>query len=143
MQHFAHIAEDGLVLGFYIDHIHGDNMPEPLVPITEEQHQFLLLGQEEGKRMFVVGGIPTHKDPLPPTDEQLAAVVRIRRDTMLAKTDGLVARHQDEQLMGDGTTLTAADMKALLQYRQKLRDITAADRFPNVKFPVAPAFVKE
>lgn len=52
--------------GFYIREIHGDNIPADAVEITVEEHQTLLEGQSNGKRIVAdEDGFPTLQDPLP------------------------------------------------------------------------------
>lgn len=113
-----------------------------IVEITDEQHSMLLAGQGAGKRMAVdINNSPVLLDPLPPSREQVATQKRALRDTALGATDWLVARHQDEKLIGNGTTITADQFAALLKYRQALRDISNAEGWPNIELPVAPDFV--
>lgn len=70
-----------------------------------------------------------------PTDEEVAANVRGRRDALIAETDFL--------MMPDYPL--AEDKKAQLEaYRQALRDIPQQEGFPkNVEFPEKPDFLKE
>lgn len=141
-QKYAHTA-DGFVLGFYDDEWHGDSIPSDAIAISDEQHRALLDGQAAGKRMKVnADGAHDLVDPLPPTDDELAASLRSQRDAALTATDGLVARHRDQQEAGAGTALTVAQYKALQAYRQALRDLPVADGFPHVDFPAAPDFVE-
>lgn len=79
-------------------------------------------------------------DPVPPlTPEEvraaLAADLLKERTLLLADSDWLVIRHQDEVLSGVAPTLTAADLAALLKFRQELRDITTASDFPECGLP--------
>ncbi|MGF6152005.1 hypothetical protein [Pseudomonas fluorescens] len=96
MKHFC--AADG---GFYSLTFHGF-IPDGCVEVSDEDYRALLAGQEQGKRI-VAGddGFPVLVDPLPPSDEALAAVERGWRDQRLSETDGVVARHRDE-LEGGG-----------------------------------------
>lgn len=110
--------------------------------ITDEQWQFLLDGQANGKRMAIDASLaPVLLDPLPPTRAELADSKRAQRDTALKATDWLVARHQDEKLIGDGTTLATEQFTVLLKYRQALRDLADAIGWPNVELPAAPDFL--
>lgn len=61
--------------GFYVDEVHGQNMPPDAVPITETEHAALLDGQSDGKLIKAdAGGRPFLADPPPPTlDEARAA----------------------------------------------------------------------
>ncbi|MBB6730067.1 hypothetical protein [Cohnella zeiphila] len=37
MQYYLAFTDDGNIAGFYVDEIHGDNIPAGAVPITDEQ----------------------------------------------------------------------------------------------------------
>jgi hypothetical protein len=82
-------------------------------------------------------------DPVAPTRAELASAKRAERDAALRATDWLVSRHQDEKLIGDGTTLTAEQFAALLKYRQSLRESSELPGWPNVALPAPPAFINE
>ncbi|MET3232057.1 UNVERIFIED_ORG: hypothetical protein ABIC54_004260 [Burkholderia sp. 1263] len=138
-QKFAAYDAQGAITGFY------DSVDSPVpdavtaVEITAELWQELINGQGQGRRLALdTDGMPALFDPLPPTRAQQADMMRARRDGALAATDWLVARHQDEKLIGDGTTLTAEQFTALLRYRQALRDLADATGWPNVELPDAP-----
>lgn len=117
--------------GFYDSVIHGDNMPED---VTEESawsltHQELLEGQSSGKKISSdESGNPILSDQPEPTDEQLAASVRAKRDQLIAETDYLV--------MPDYPIST--DLLAKVKvYRQALRDITIQVGFPyDIDWPI-------
>lgn len=77
--------------------------------------------------------------PPNPTPEEvrgaLAADLLKGRALLLADSDWMVIRHQDELLSGFAPTLTAANLTALLKFRQELRDITTASDFPECSLP--------
>ncbi|KUZ74972.1 phage tail protein [Burkholderia ubonensis] len=114
----------------------------PVVDISNEQWLQLIRAQSAGKRLVVDGdGKPAALDPLPPTRTEIASVKRAQRDSALTATDWLASRHQDEKLIGNGTTLSAAQFSTLIKYRQALRDLSDADGWPYVALPPAPDFV--
>ncbi|CAN7192071.1 phage tail assembly chaperone [Trinickia sp. LjRoot230] len=76
-----------------------------------------------------------------PTPEKVASAQRGARDAVLAATDWIVTRHQDELLIGHGTTLDQGQIDTLLTYRQALRDLPTAEHWPYVDLPVLPDFV--
>lgn len=49
-QHYADTDEDGNIIGFYVDQIHGDNIPEMAIPITFEEWQAYIQGAHLYKR---------------------------------------------------------------------------------------------
>ncbi|CAG9246130.1 Phage tail protein [Burkholderia diffusa] len=132
---------DGDIVAFYdtVDSPAPDGVA--VIEITAEQLDSLMRAQAIGKRFAVKNGVPIAVDPPPPTRAELATLKRAQRDAALMATDWLVARHQDEKLIGDGTTLTTAQFATLVKYRQALRDISDADRWPDVDLPAAPDFV--
>lgn len=117
--------------GFYDPEIVGDAIPKGAVEISDELYRALQDGHSTGKLIEAdKDGNPVLVDRPAPSADQLAAMARDWRDTVLAATDGLVARHRDEVEREGATTLTAARYKALQAYRQGLRDWTKADGFP-------------
>ncbi|WGS40352.1 phage tail assembly chaperone [Burkholderia sp. JSH-S8] len=113
-----------------------------VIDISDEQWLDLINAQSAGKRLVVNGaGEAVALDPLPPTRAEIANVKRAQRDSALGATDWLVARHQDEKLLGNGTTLTADQFSTLLRYRQALRDVSDVSGWPNMTLPVVPPFV--
>jgi hypothetical protein len=138
-QKFAAYDATRAIVAFY-DSVDSP-LPEgqPAQEISVEQWQALLTAQSQGKRLIIDDdGVPVALDPLPPTREQIADSMRAKRDHALKATDWLVARHQDEKLIGNGTTFTAEQLTALLRYRQTLRDISDAAGWPYVSLPIAP-----
>jgi hypothetical protein len=109
----------------------------PTIALTDAHYTALLDGQSLGKRMAIdERGQPVLLDP-----PQAARETRTLRDAAMKATDWLVLRHQDETLIGHGTTLSTEQFAALLTYRQALRDISDAPQWPAVDLPSAPDFV--
>ncbi|KVL86795.1 phage tail assembly chaperone [Burkholderia stagnalis] len=120
--------------------------PAPLgvniVDITDDEWRTLIEGQSHGKRAALDGNMrPVLIDPPAPTRDDVAAAMRSKRDSAMSATDWLVSRHQDEKLIGNGTTLSAAQFSTLIKYRQALRDISDAEGWPHIALPPAPDFV--
>lgn len=77
-----------------------------------------------------------------PPGEDLAALERAWRDSVINPTEWLVGRHRDEQDMQLITTLQASQFAELLQYRQALRDWPQSNDFPNTASrPRSPAWI--
>ncbi|UXU86987.1 phage tail protein [Burkholderia sp. S-53] len=111
-----------------------------VIEITADQWHDLMRAQGIGKRLAVKDGAPIAVDPPPPTRAELASAKRAQRDFALKGTDWLVSRHQDEQLLGDGTTLTADQFAMLLRYRQSLREASDLPGWPIADLPLPPPF---
>jgi hypothetical protein len=128
--------------GFYDPAIH-DSMPADVVEISSALHAELMAGQSEGKVIaWGDDGYPIIIDPPPASDEALAAIERAWRDQQLSETDGVVARHRDEQEGGIVTTLTPAQYTVLQAYRRALRNWPETGEFPLVDHrPIAPLWL--
>lgn len=82
--------------------------------------------------------VKAHINPQP-TTEQLATQARNKRDQLLSDTQWLVQRHRDQIEVAEPTTLTSDQYKALLTYRQALRDVPTQSGFPgNIVWPSYP-----
>ena len=121
--------------GFYDSAIHGDNIPADAVEITVEEHQALLEGQSQGKRIVAdENGYPILQDPPHPTTEQLAATARAERDRLIESVRWRIERHSDELALGSEPT---EPLEPLLQYVQALRDVPQQAGFPgDIDWPV-------
>lgn len=47
--YLMHYDENGFIQGFYLRSIHGNNIPEPYIEISDEKHQFYLDNQGKYK----------------------------------------------------------------------------------------------
>lgn len=71
-----------------------------------------------------------------------ATSARAWRQASLAATEWLVTRHRDEQALGRGTHLRAAQYLQLLEYRQALRDWPGSPSFPAMNSrPAVPQWL--
>lgn len=125
--------------GFYDTGIHSE-IPSDAVEITYDEHAALLDGQSKGKRIVAdADGRPMLADPPPPSEGELAAQVRSERDGKLTATNWLIERHHEQLSAGIATSIADEAYRALLTYRQALRDVPAQAGFPAaVTWPVAP-----
>ncbi|WP_150694811.1 phage tail assembly chaperone [Pseudomonas fluorescens] len=79
-----------------------------------------------------------------PSPLELAAVERVWRDSVLLVTDGLVARHRDEQEEGSETTLVLTQYPELQAYRRALRNWPESGEFPLAEHrPEAPTWLSQ
>ncbi|OJA63819.1 phage tail protein [Burkholderia ubonensis] len=141
-QKFAAFDAQGNITAFY------DSVDSPapsgvnVVDISDDEWRALVNGQSHGKRVMLDANLrPVLLDPPAPTRADVAASMRSKRDSAMDATDWLVSRHQDEKLIGSGTTLTSVQFSTLIKYRQALRDISDADGWPYIELPAAPDFV--
>ncbi|KVV42912.1 phage tail protein [Burkholderia ubonensis] len=143
-QKLAAYSVEGTIVAFY------DTVDSPapqgvsVIGISDEQWRDLINAQSAGKRLFVDSvRKPVAVDPPPPTRAEVADAKRAERDAAIGATDWLVARHQDEKLLGNGTTLSADQFVMLLGYRQSLRECSGMPNWPDVTLPSPPPFVSE
>ena len=100
--------------GFYTREIHGDNIPDDAVEITEAEHAALIEGQSQGKRIVAdESGRPILQDPPPPTPEQIMRRLQARVQLWL-----------DEQARALGyddikSAVTYAEEPAVPQFQQE------------------------
>lgn len=99
---------------------------EELDPVTK-----VVDGEEKTIRVFEIKEIP---EPPAPTEEELAAQIRAKRDSLIAATDYLMASDYPIE----------EDKKAeLVVYRQALRDVPEQEGFPtSVTWPEKPEWLK-
>ncbi|KVE97373.1 phage tail protein [Burkholderia vietnamiensis] len=113
-----------------------------VLDISDDDWRALIDGQARGQRAVLdASKRVVLVDPPAPSREDVAVSMRGKRDSAMNATDWLASRHQDEKLIGNGTTLTSAQFSALIKYRQALRDISGSDGWPYVDLPTAPDFV--
>lgn len=79
--------------GFYLEDIHGDNMPEDVVEVSDEYHAELMDGQRNGNIIAAdEKGFP-RLVPIPePDDETKKAIATKRARQYLNSTDWYVVR---------------------------------------------------
>ena len=79
--------------GFYSTEIHGDNIPADAVEISAAEHQALINGQSEGKRITAdENGFPVLSDPPAPTAAEIQAQINAEHRAYLASTDWYIVR---------------------------------------------------
>lgn len=112
--------------GFYSEDIHGKTIPTDAVEITVKEHAALLSGQVSGKQIVSgADGRPSLVDPAPPTNEELAAMAKIKCDELLSIAALCIAPLQDAVDLNAATDVELASLKAWKQYR------VAVNRVPN------------
>lgn len=122
---YAIFDNNGFPTGFYDDAMHNE-IPIKAVSITDDQYAELVNNQ--GRRKWDGTGVVEYT--YQPTDDELAAEIRSKRDALLAETDYLLM--PDYPISND-------DLAVVKAYRQALRDITSPETFPqSVTWPDKP-----
>ncbi|CAI8892250.1 Phage tail protein [Pseudomonas sp. IT-347P] len=102
------------------------------------------IGAPIGELRQEIAPLPIVDNPVISTEaiieeQEPLAAARTWRQSSLSATEWWVTRHRDEQALGRGTTLKAAQYLELLEYRQALRDWPDSSQFPSVvSRPTAP-----
>lgn len=115
-----------------------------LIELSASLYEQLVNAPSLGKVLAVKNGKPVLVTPPAPSADRLIEAERNWRDYVLVETDPLIARHRDElELDAASTTLSAAQYRELLLYREALRDWPAASQFPSSEQrPAAPAWLE-
>lgn len=112
------------------------------VNITDKEHQRLINGESEGKRIQPdIKGYPVLIDMPAPTLELIAAQARQWRDAEIESVKWLRERHRDEIDSLRPTTLNTDQSGELLDYVQALRDWPKAAGFPTDDRPLRPSWI--
>ena len=121
--------------GFFDSALHS-TIPADAVVVAADEHRRLLAGQASGQVIVPdTDGSPVLADPPGPTDAQLAAQYRVRRDALLAASDW--TQLPDAPLSEEARLVWAT-------YRQALRDVPQQDGFPRtVSMPTPPTSAEE
>jgi len=116
--------------GFYIKGLYTGDMPKDAITVTCEEHANILSWQAKGKVITSnESGKPivVDKPKVEVSNEQLAAQARAKRDSLLRACDWTQV---------PDAPVSQADWAS---YRQKLRDITLQEKFPeDIDWPTSP-----
>tara|TARA_Y100001954_G_scaffold237898_1_gene303244 strand:- start:52475 stop:52903 length:429 start_codon:yes stop_codon:yes gene_type:complete len=131
--------------GFYLEIIHGDNIPVDAVEVTDEHYYALMAGQVSGQSIQAGSdGHPILADPILDF-EALKASRRAERDARIQAVAWRFERHTSELLLIENGVRTESPtdddptMLALHVYVQELRDVPEQAGFPEaVTWPVYP-----
>lgn len=126
--------------GFYSEEIHGGAIPDDAVEVTVEEHAALLSGQASGKLIARgADGRPALVDPLPPTDEEMAAVAKMKCDQLLSIATLRIAPLQDAIDLDEATATEQASLKAWKQYRVAINRVPEQQGYPGtIDWPRQP-----
>lgn len=128
----------------YLPAIHGENIPDDAVEVSDEVFLRVIANPERGK-------VRTHEDAgqpylidVPVVEIDLQAAERMWRDTEIESVKWLRERHGDQLEIGVETTLKDEQFSELLLFVQSLRNWPQSPEFPdNERRTVAPLWVAE
>jgi len=114
--------------GFYLEALHGDQIPGDALALTEAQYAELVSGALEHTMLeYRDGQLPVR---VPMDVSTPAATERAWRNIELSRSQWVIERHRDEEASASKTTLSQERLEQLLAYRQSLRDWPASKAFP-------------
>ena len=125
MIYYATYNENGDYTGFYTKEIHGDNIPEPNIALTEEQWS-----EAQSNRCRVINGVHT---VVPVTQEEEIdkswAILRSTRDFLLKDCDWTIL---------PDSPFSEEKKQEWVVYRQALRDLPQTVDINNIVYPEKP-----
>ncbi|KIK84918.1 MULTISPECIES: phage tail assembly chaperone [unclassified Pseudomonas] len=127
---------------YQITQLFAPSFVESMVPVPEGMQ--IEIGAPVGELREEIAPLPVMESPVVISDvvveeQDALAAARTWRQSSLSATEWWVTRHRDEQELGRGTTLKAAQYLELLEYRQALRDWPETSQFPSaVSRPSVP-----
>lgn len=117
----------------------NSSIPADAIAVERAEWQRLLTAQGEGKSIVVRAGRVEAADPAPATAAEQLALIRARRDRLLASTDMMVSVPD--------YPITAEQREELVAWRQALRDfpdaIAAELPAEQVTWPPRPSWLGE
>lgn len=125
MIYYGHYNQDGFYRGFFTKEIHGENIDEPYIELTEEQWKEALTGE-----YMVLDGV--HSYVAPPENAleiKKYASLRSERNSLLLQSDWT-------QLLD--APLSDSKRKEWADYRQQLRDLPDKVDINNIIYPKKP-----
>ena len=124
---YAHIDNNGQILGWYEDEIHSD-IPEPNVQVSEEVWQNAL----DSSHNTIIGGVTSQVDHR--TDEQKAENIRMFRNELLVREVDPVVTNPLRW-----AELSTEQQQDWTDYRTALLNVPQQVGFPNaITWPIKP-----
>lgn len=131
---------DGVLVTRYDSDIHGKIPTEAIEVVDELFLQTISETDGTWKRDLVTGDITKHPLPMP-TEAELSAAARAKRDSIISGVAWRYERQARELRLGIKTT---DNLAALDTYVQALADITAQNGFPfTINWPVVDFIAKQ
>jgi hypothetical protein len=125
MEYLGHYNTEGTYEGFYVEEIHGKNIPTPVVVLTEEEWQEALTGDYK-----VVEGVHTHSPVVIKINKvEDLPVIKLMRNNLLQSSDWT-------QL--PDVPLTEEKKQEWREYRQELRKMGRIETIQD-EFPIKPS----
>jgi hypothetical protein len=112
---------------WYAKSVHA-SIPDDAIDVTDDEYRVLLDEHSKGRPYAVVGGKVTAVDAPPPTDDELSAILRSKRNELLTIADRVINTAED----------IGRDAGEWRKWRVTLRNLPASDGWPKVALPATP-----
>lgn len=127
-----------LAKGFFwlsADELKGNDIPTDLIPVSEEEHAALFLGQEQGKYINHTPDGPVLVDQPDYSPEELIVQAESKKSRLMQTANDAIAPLQDAVDLGMATEEETAALTEWKKYRVLLMRVDTAD--PD--WPTPPA----
>jgi len=125
MKYLGHYTTEGTYKGFYVEEIHGKNIPTPVLELTEKEWQEALTGEYR-----VIEGIHTYSPVVIKVNKvEDLPVIKLMRNNLLQLSDWT-------QL--PDVPLTEEKKQEWREYRQELRKMGHIETLQD-EFPINPS----
>ena len=119
------------------DELKGNDIPADLIPVSEEEHAALFLGQERGKYINHTPAGPVLIDQPDYTPEELVAQAESKKSRLMQTANAEIAPLQDAVDLGIATTKETAALTEWKKYRVLLNRVDTS-KAPDIDWPVPP-----
>lgn len=116
------------------DELKGKDIPADLIPVSEEDHAALFLGQERGKYINHTPDGPALVDQPDYSPEELIAQAESKKSRLMQTASAEIAPLQDSVDLGIATTKETAALTEWKKYRVLLNRVDTS----NPKWPTPP-----
>lgn len=124
--------------GFYSDDIHGKNIPDDSVEITNEKWLELLNGQAGGKIIAAdKKGYPVLTDPPPLTHNQLVEIAEAEKKSRLDYAIHVTAMWRTELQLGIISDADKTRLTAWVAYHKAVQAVDTGTA-PDIEWPKEP-----
>lgn len=119
------------------DELKGNDIPADLIPVSEEEHDAIFLGQERGKYINHTPDGPVLVDQPDYSPEELIALAESKKLRLMQMANAEIAPLQDAVDLGIATEEETAALTEWKKYRVLLMRI-GCSKAPDINWPEPP-----
>jgi len=120
------------------DELKGNDIPADLMPVSEEEHAALFLGQERGKYINHTPDGPVLVDQPDYSPEELIAQAESKKSSMMQVANDAIAPLQDAVDLDIATDEEKAQLVSWKKYRVQLNRVDTST-VPDIDWPPLPS----